>query len=602
MAEQHHIHIYSETWVTEEGTLEPVIKLNGPRNAVVITFADNLVKQCRFKVLLEFQDPQSNEDMDEGNRGKTTGGNVVGDEIELGGNGAGSGNINESGNQGGNGNENWDRGEEGNKNGNGSRGGGGSGSGSRSGNWSGGRNASGSNGGWGESRGGGESGSRFRNGTGNGEWGGSGTENGEWDGSGSEGRGQSGNESENWRGSRSDRGEGRNGRGNRDRGTRIGRNRSGSGVGIESENGNWDGSGGGSGDKSENGGGESGSSDMPYTQTGINWCFHSDLADLQAIWAFYTRLRVMLKFILLQFQKQATGAQFGHFTQDYKGMCTVKMKEDGKYWKLQTGIVYAWVNENANSLDVQSSHAHIKAARQIQNGYNLGLTVAAGQAPSAAITGGISHNKTTQTFRPFYTISAAARNEHRSRGQALQVKRSDTSGILTGDPELALELTVDSAKDQVVSLNIETYWRLAPVKKKSNKDHKVSFKSLEALLICHQLAIPDISNLNDLPKEDLVFEGPTDGTSFQPQMVVLDSGANQNAQGAGPAGYRVFAGAQTQPHSLRSWSAIFGLKKKKKILAMDMVLFRHENGKTTMEEARHSWQNMPDPKLLLSQK
>ncbi|KIK52199.1 hypothetical protein GYMLUDRAFT_100795 [Collybiopsis luxurians FD-317 M1] len=295
------------------------------------------------------------------------------------------------------------------------------------------------------------------------------------------------------------------------------------------------------------------------------------------------------------FQKQVTEAELGHFPQDHKGICTIKMKEDGRYWHLQTGMVYAWVNENANSLDAQSSHAHIKAARQFQDGYNYSITGAvASTGPSGSVTGGKNHNTTTQMFRPFYTVSAAAKNEHGTRGQAFQVKRADKSGILTGDPELALEITIDSAKDQAVSMNIETYWRLAPVRKRSDYNHKDPFRSLEALFICHELAIPNIFRFSSYSYDKLAFQGHADGSYFIPRGVVPDSRAVQRDQ---ITGHRILAGAKTR--SLPGWHARFLGLGKRELLSLDMVLFRHENGRTTREETRLEWQNIPNSNLLL---
>ncbi|KIK50197.1 hypothetical protein GYMLUDRAFT_253184 [Collybiopsis luxurians FD-317 M1] len=483
-AEKLHIHIYSDVWVTEEGALEPVVKLDGPRNDDVVSFADNLVQVCGFKVLLEFHGVRNdNEDV-----ARDEGGNRAGD---------GNGNEGGGGGGGGNGNGNEDGGGNGNEGGNGS----------------------GNEGSWGGGRGGNENENDSGNGNGGSSW-----------------------------------------------------SRGGVGRGVGGNN----------------------SSNLPFVETEIKWYFCSALPNLEEIWAFTSRIQVM-------FQRQATEVQLGHFPNDHKGICTIKMNEGGEYWKLQTGLVYAWVNENASSLNAQSSHAHITATTQEQDGYNYSMAVTGSQTPSVAVTRGKTHSTTTQILWPFYTKPGTVKNEHAERAQALLIEQENTSGRLTGDPELKIDITVASTKDQV-KMNIETYWRLVPVRKKSNYNHKDPFRSLEALFICHQLIIPNIFKFSSYTYNKLLFPGHTDGTEFRPEGILSYPGAPQDNQ---IAEHWVLAGAKAGlQHSYPVPKPFtFGKKKilsQEKLDMVNMVLFRHENGRTTQEEARLEWQKIPNPDLFLS--
>ncbi|KIK50549.1 hypothetical protein GYMLUDRAFT_65210 [Collybiopsis luxurians FD-317 M1] len=43
--------------------------------------------------------------------------------------------------------------------------------------------------------------------------------------------------------------------------------------------------------------------------------------------------------------------------------------------------------------------------------------------------------------------------------------------------------------DKIVSMNIESYWRVVPVRTKSNNNNQDLYKSLEALFICHEITV-----------------------------------------------------------------------------------------------------------------
>ncbi|KIK49970.1 hypothetical protein GYMLUDRAFT_65467 [Collybiopsis luxurians FD-317 M1] len=438
-AEKQNIHIYSDVWITEEGILEPIVKLEGPRNPDVIDFADNLVKVCGFKVLLQFQDSQKDKEVGEDSNSSSNepnGGN--GKKATSDPAGALDDNDNVAQDQGGDRNKNQEEGkdegshrdehensgrvEEGNRD------------------WNENRSSSGTGDG---TQGGGGGGGRGRSGGGGGGGGGGGDK--------------------------------------KDRG----------------ESGNRNGTGGGDGGGDGSGGEGNGSSDVPYVQTGITWHFRLPSPNPKTMLVFFTRIH-------FRFPVKATEAKSAPYPHDHLGTCTIQLEESGSGWQLQKGWVHAWVNENAKSLTVESEYAHIKAPRHYQKLWNIGATVTGAHVPSGSITGGIGRNTNTHMFRPFYTTPAAARLQHGIRGKALQIHRAKTSGMLTGKPELPIEMTVESAMDQA-QMNIETYWTLAPGKRESNYEHEDPFKSLEALFICHNLTIPNIFNFSSHNFEDTEF-------------------------------------------------------------------------------------------------
>ncbi|KIK59227.1 hypothetical protein GYMLUDRAFT_44611 [Collybiopsis luxurians FD-317 M1] len=521
-AEKLQIHIYSDVWVTEEGTLEPMVKLDGPRNSGVVKFADMLVQHCGFKVLLEFQDFQSDKDAGgEGNGSLTEDGDDDGYADKTGIHRNNNDNITGSENERGT----DDRSAE-----------------------AGARNVDA------------DAGSAD---TGVGAGAGAGAGDTGLGGAGAEGTG----------GGAGDAGAGGQGGGT---------GGAGAGGAGEAEGGGEGGAGGGAAGRADGAGEAESTDNMPSVTTGINWKLLSTPPDPKKIWAFYTRIQFM-------FQKQVTETRtLGQHPEDYKASCAIEMNEDGRHWKLKTGLVDAWV-KNARSFRVKSSHALINAPMQIQDGHNLGIAGTLSATPNLTVNAGTAHSTTTSTPQPFYTESVPSRNEHENLGRAFQVYRNSRHKV---EGELGLEVIVNSAKDQIVSMKVETYWRLSPTRKTSNYIRKDPFKSLEGLFICHQLGIPNIFSFSSYTYENVEV---ILGTDSKPEVILPNQGAIQHDQ---TTGHSVHAGAITR--TLPNLGDLFNLTKK--ILSLDMVLFQYRNGEVIWEEHPFDWVNIPKSEILLQQK
>ncbi|KIK50562.1 hypothetical protein GYMLUDRAFT_65214 [Collybiopsis luxurians FD-317 M1] len=355
---------------------------------------------------------------------------------------------------------------------------------------------------------------------------------------------------------------GRNGRGNGNgkgnRGGEGGGNMDGDG------NGNKRHGGGGGGDEGDNKA-ETSNGNKPYIETAMEWAF-PNMTNQSEIPIFNSRIR-------FRFPAEKTEAQRSEdFPQDHRGSCKIRLEELHNYWRLKMGLVHVWTGPNTV---LTISHDQTNAAQSVQDGYNVSVQGQGGPTgPTITFTGGKTHNTTTQIVRPFKTISTAGR--HGSRGKALQVIRGSDAGLLTGDPELDLKLIIHSAQDQIVSIDIQTYWRVAPVRRKSNNDNQDQYKSLEALFICHQLAISNIFSFFSHTYNDKA-QRSRDGTDFKPQNIFL------GPRVAAPE-HKVQAGAKTRSMpKWKDWKGPFN-SDTKKIMDLDMILFRYENGESRWEE------------------